>query len=127
MSSTTDIHLSSEIRILDPQIRSHVDTLRVILLNACARTVFPELLDIFGPDAVIKFMDIFGGLTIKVPDRSFLIQAIRDVDVYTMMSKALDDSATIAYLSKKYDIPGEYVREIHNRVKLVREKYGLEK
>lgn len=120
------MQLSKEVRILDPQVRECVDTLRVILLSACSRTIFPELLEIFGPEAVVKFMDIFGGLTVKIPDRSFLIQATRDVDIYKMMSESPDDEAAADYLARKYDMSSDYVRECYDRVKKIRGRYGLD-
>lgn len=126
MSSVTDTHLSSELRILDPQVRGHVDTFRVILLAACSNTIFPELLEVFGLEDVTKFMDIFGGLTIRVPSRTFLKQAIRDVDIYKMMTDSFDKSAAARYLSSKYDIDEAYVRDCFERVKELRQRYGVE-
>lgn len=125
MSSVIDSSISKEIRILDPQVREHVDTFRVVMLSAAHHTVFPELLEIFGPELVMKFLDIFGGLTIKVPDRSFLEQATRDVDIFQMMSKSPDQEAAVDYLARKYDMIPDYVRECYDRVKKIRERYGL--
>lgn len=124
-SSATDLHLSKEVRILDPQVRDHVDTLRVILLSACSQTIFPELLEIFGPEQVVRFMDIFGGLTIKVPSRTFLQQATRDVDIYTMMTNSPEPEAAVDYLAIKYDMDPVYVRDCFSRVKEIRRRYGV--
>jgi hypothetical protein len=117
--------ISPEIRILDPKVREHVDTFRVLLLSQCAKTVFPELLEIFGIEAVLKFLDIFGGLVVKVPDRSFLEDAVRDVDVYHTLSKTTDPEASEDFLAIKYDTDPGFIRDCFRRVQETRQKYGL--
>jgi len=117
--------MGPEVRILDPKVRQHVDTFRCVMLSACRQTIFPELLEIFGPEIVVKFMDIFGGLTIKVPDRSFLIQAARDVDIYYMMTTCQEQDLAVDFLARKHDMLPEYVRECYHRVREIRERYGL--
>jgi len=116
--------ISKEVRILGPHDRDCVDTLRVILLYSCSRTVFPELVEVFGPDLVYKFIDLFGGVTIKVPDRHFLEQAVRDIDIYRTMSNGVRAEA-LKYLAIKHDTTEEYVRERYVHVKRLREKYGI--
>ena len=120
-----DIALGQEIRILDPQDRDLADTFRVIMLSACSQTIFPELLEIFGYDAVIKFMDVFGGLTVKVPSRTFLKQATRDIDIFRMMKDSPDQEVAVDFLANKYDMDPVYVRDCYARVKSIRERYGL--
>lgn len=96
------------------------------MLQACSRTVFPELLEIFGPEAVIKFMDIFGGLTVKVPSRTFLEQATRDVDIFHTMATAQDKTAAKEFLAVKYDMEPGYVLQCYDRVKDIRVRYHLD-
>jgi hypothetical protein len=92
-----DLSIPREVRILDPQLREHVDTFRVLLLSSCSQTIFPELLEIFGPEAVVKFMDIFGGTVIRVPSRSFLEQVTRDVDIFNMVNSSPEREAAVDY------------------------------
>ena len=117
--------LCEDVQILDPQVREHVDTFRVLLLNSCTHSVFPELLEIFGPAAIIRFIDLLGGLTIKVPDRSFLERAARDVDIYHRMSVAESKPEAMQFLALKYDTTPDYVYDCYSNVKKTREKYGL--
>jgi hypothetical protein len=117
--------VSKEIRILDPNVRNHIDTFRVVMLSTASRTIFPEILEIFGPEAAIKFLDVFGGLTIKVPERSFLEQAARDTDIYHMMSSGGNQSDIIEYLATKYDMEPDYVRTCYQRVLDIRHRYNL--
>ena len=117
--------VSKEIRILDPNVRNHLDTFRVVMLSTASRTIFPELLEIFGPEAVVKFLDIFGGLTIKIPERSFLEQAARDTDIYQMMSNGGNQGEIVKYLANKYDMTVEHVRLCYQRVIDIRQRYNL--
>jgi Mor family transcriptional regulator len=120
-----DLSIPREVRILDPKLREHVDTFRVLLLQTCSQTIFPELLEVFGAEAVIKFMDIFGGTVIKVPSRSFLEQVTRDVDIYNMVKNSIERETAVDYLSYKYDTSNEHIMDCYNRVCEIRNKYGL--
>lgn len=117
--------VNKEIRILDPNVRKNLDTFRAVMLSTASRTTFPEILDIFGPEAAIKFLDIFGGLTIKVPDRSFLEQAARDTDIYHMMTSGGNQEDIVKHLADKYEMEPEYVRACYHRVVDIRHRYGV--
>lgn len=102
-----------------------MDVFRLVFIHCAQYTVLPELMDIFGSDAVTKFMDIFGGMTIKVPDRSVLERVSRDVDIYVTLSTAEDDALAASVLSTKYELPEEYVRDVFSRIKKLCDGAGL--
>lgn len=116
--------LGNEVRILDPDVEGHFDTFQLLFMTSAQRTLLPELLEIFGEEALMKFLDIFGGVTFKVPDRSLLERAVRDTDIYETVRKS-DAPEVVEHLSRKYSLPQEYVREIWRRVKDLRQKAGL--
>lgn len=121
MRSSTE---PNEVRILDPQVRDHMDTFRVVFTRSAKYTIFPELMEIFGADKVVRFLEIFGGMTIRVPRREFLEQAVRDTDIYVAISRH-DAPETTDRLAVRYEIPRETVRDIYLRVKALREEMGL--
>lgn len=114
----------SDIQILDPQVRDHMDTFRVVFVRAAQYTILPELLEIFGQDDLLKFLDIFGGMTIRVPDRALLQQALRDTDIYHRISKR-DDPSMTETLAVRYSISTDLVRDIYQRVRVLRGDMGL--
>lgn len=115
--------LPTEVRILDTRLRKHMDLFRLVLLQSGQYTLFPEMLEVFGEEAVIKFLDIFGGITVRVPDRGVLERAVRDVDIYVTMSKC--STADVAGdLARKYDIDEGYVRELYLKICQLQEAIG---
>lgn len=100
-----------------------MDLFRLVLLQTGQYTLFPEMLEIFGEEAVIKFLDIFGGITVRVPDRGVLERAVRDVDIYVTLARC-DTPNVVGDLARKYDIDEGYVRELHTKVKGLQEAIG---
>jgi hypothetical protein len=104
-----------------------MDVFRVVLVQSVQYTLFPELLEIFGPEKVLKFMDIFGGMTIKVPDRSILERIVRDVDIYVTITGSPDVTEAVDLLSVRHQLPPEYVKEVYQRVKALCSAVGLKR
>ena len=121
----SNLYLNNEVRILDPTVRSHVDVFRVMLLTRCSFSIFPELLEAFGAESVIRFMDIFGGLTIRVPDRNFLEDVSKDADIFHTMETWKDQKDASDFLAVKYDSDIVDIRNRYRRIKELLEKYNV--
>lgn len=115
---------SHDIFILRPDVRDHVDTFRAIFVRKAQYTLLPELLEIFGQENLLKFLDVFGGMTISVPDRSILMHSVRDTHIYQSISQ--NDNPDVTHrLALQYDIRPELVRDIYQRVCAIRKEMGL--
>lgn len=123
LQSIDESDLPSEVRILDTRLRKHMSLFRLVLLQSGQYTLFPEMLEVFGEEAVIKFLDIFGGITIRVPDRGVLERAVRDVDIYVTLSKC-NTPEVAGDLARKYDVDEGYVRELYAKVANLQEAIG---
>lgn len=98
--------------LLDIQVGDYLDVFRAAFIEVAERTLLPELCDLFG-DKIIEFLNVFGGRTFTVPDRSVINKAIQLVDIYNKM-KADPDSRR--ELAKTYDILVTTVDDIYDRM-----------
>jgi hypothetical protein len=73
--------------ILDKSSGSYVDILRFIVSEACPKSHIPLIEEVFGRDSMLKFLDIFAGMTFKVPPREVLEKHMRDVAIYMTLNK----------------------------------------
>lgn len=101
--------------IIDPEVRRHFPIFMALLFQRVQRTLLPEILDIFGQEAFLKFIDVFAGTTVTVPDRTVLTNLVRDADIYARLQEGESTEA----LADKYGITTEAVRWIHHQVKRV--------
>jgi|WetSurSiteA1Bulk_404760.scaffolds.fasta_scaffold00320_20 Mor family transcriptional regulator len=110
-----------ELNIVGPETKDYLEVFQVLFVDKVSDTVLPELLDIFGHDALLKFLDIFCGTTIKIPDRDVLKTVLRNTEIYTSMKRGNTD---IKYLARKHNINEHTIREIYSQVKETLSKYG---
>lgn len=84
-------------------------TLTLLILGRW--TLMPELLDFFGGDSktFLRFIDLFGGTTIEVPQRAEIARMARNTHIWTTMRK---DPTADKRLAAFYDITPEYVRQV---------------
>ena len=68
--------------VLDEELPEYTNLLKLALLQHNEFTLLPELLDIFGYNKFLKFIDIFSGVTIKVPNAKLLEHLVRDITIY---------------------------------------------
>lgn len=94
------------LQIFDTVSGREMDILRVSLLDCCSETHIPELYEIFGREAFLKFLDVFSGATIVCPPRETLNRCIRNVGIYLRVEKAPDGSKArlIRDLATKYKL-----------------------
>jgi hypothetical protein len=102
--------------IFDPSAAKHIDALQMALTRTGRDTLLPELYEIFGKEATIKFLDIFAGTTVKVPSKQVIENAIRDTFIYLTLKKA----------KRSYNIkPADVVNDLADRYSIERETVNL--
>lgn len=114
MSKNIPLDTGLGVSILDAVSGRFVAVLRVALDKACPRSPVLDLFDIFGRDAFLKFLDVFQGMTVEVPARAKLEDAMRQVAIYLTLKKtsASGRPGAIRVLANKYGIPAGDVRTI---------------
>lgn len=96
--------------ILDPNLEKTIDMVTMVLLHYNRHSVLPEILEVFGTELTIKFLDIFGGTTVKVPSRDSLHSCVRDVNVYLRLKAG---SATVEDLAHDYQLDKMDIKRIY--------------
>ncbi len=76
----------------------------------------PELMTTNGDKRFLNFLDLFGGLSITVPDRQRVAAMVRDIAIFRSM---LENSMrpNVDRLAQLYSLPVEQVRQINARVR----------
>ena len=102
------------LQIFDTVGLRDVDVLRVALIDCCTESHIPELYDIFGREAFLKFLDVFAGATIVCPSHETLSQCIRNVGIYLRVVREPDDTRPrlVRDLAVKYKITRSQVLRI---------------
>lgn len=103
----------SNLSIVDRVCREKRDLLWVLLMTTGEFTLLPELYEVIGPDKLVRFMELFGGTTIKVPDRDKLCEAAMAIDIFSRCSVAAHRSTAIERMAEEYELPEARVLEIY--------------
>jgi len=94
------------------------NAVKLMLLSKFKDSYIPELYEVFGEQQIFRFLDIFAGTTIRVPRARDLQNAIRDSNVYVLMS-GKDQAAAKDILMKRYSMSSAQVDEVYKEVKQV--------
>ena len=78
-------------------------------------TLLPELAEVMSFDSLIKFLSVFAGQTIDVPERKSLINTVRDMDIYFCL-KANNSTSETARLAEKYSMTVPAIKWIFEKV-----------
>jgi hypothetical protein len=112
-----------ELKIFDQLTGRSLEILELVLVDVASKTHLPEIFSIFGKESFLKFLDVFAGATIHVPQRSVIENAIRDVQIYLILKKASEDSqaSLVREMAERYSISTGTVRrkfvEMEERLK----------
>lgn len=101
------------------------DLLKLVLLQADELSMLPELFDIFGSNTLLRFLDVFGGMTLRVPTRSDIERAIRDVTLFLGVSRAPDRADAVTYYMHHYGMSRADVEDVVARVGTATHFYEL--
>lgn len=116
--------MDSSVYIMDRLTKKRLDILAVILLARSRETLLPELLEIFGREATLKFLDIFGDCEFKVPPREELERAVRDTEIYLRLTQSKRpgdawDDAVVKELVDRYDLTREHLFDVYQGIRAI--------
>lgn len=82
-------------------------------------TLLPELHDIFGREATLRFLEIFAGSTLIVPRIDQLQKLARNVEIYFRLERAPDSqhAEVVRILADDFEISRDQVRVIYAKTK----------
>lgn len=110
--------MDGALHLFDSRLSRRVDALYAVLVASDSLQFFPEMLEIFGQDSVIKFMDIFAGQTVVVPPRDVLEAKIRDV---TLLLEHERQGKSVDQLAKEYSMKKD---DVIQKIQSVRDCLG---
>jgi hypothetical protein len=100
----------------DPSVLEHFEIFEAIFSNVARFTLLPEILRIFGPEEVLRFLDLFKGTKVDVPAPEVLHEIARDTVIYVHMA-AGDSEDELRYLESRYELSRQHLKSIYKRVK----------
>lgn len=109
-------------RLLDRTLLSCADLFLALLLRDGTLTYLPELYEVFGPEKLVDFLDIFAGATFEVPSTEVLSKIARDISVYHDHQSG---TYTFPELARKYDLSENEVKWACSKVSEVEKGIGL--
>ena len=100
-----------------------LNTFQMVFLNATQNTLLPEIIEIFGIEMTMKFLDIFAGTTITIPSRKRFIDCVRDADIFMALSPSDgEDEDIVIRLASKHNLDRQTVLAAYNRTKSITSK-----
>ena len=110
-------------QLVDMPTVQRADIFLVALIDAAGNTLVPEIREIFGESATLKFLQIFEGRTIKVPRYEVIRKAVRDVGLYVdVHATRKSDFTAIGRIAQKYGCTVDAARSTYMRIRaLVRQ------
>ena len=100
--------MAADLRLFSERTGQYIDALYAVLVASDEMQFFPEMVDIFGDECVIKFLDIFAGQTITIPPKDVLELKLRDVSMWLDFSGG--GESVIPTLAKEHGLSEDDVR-----------------
>ena len=100
----------ADLRLYNERTGQYIDALYAVLVASDEMQFFPEMLEIFGKESVVKFLDIFAGQTVTVPPRDVLEAKVRDVTLWLEVSRR-GGAGNVADLAKEHGLTESQVKE----------------
>ena len=95
-----------------------LDVVRVVY----RKTLFPELLEIFGIDLVLKLSEVFGGMKVFVPSITRLHHLLQALEIFHEMCYC-NSETTVEALSKRYGISHRKVTGLYRKMRMIAVKH----
>jgi len=96
--------------------KQFVSVLQAAVLAESQFEVVPEIIDIFGEDYAVKFLEIFSGRVIAVPAIRNLVAMLRKVSIWLALSAARqnkqDYDTAVSRVSKFFALRKTHIRSI---------------
>lgn len=106
--------MTGDLRLFDERTGKYIDALYAVFVATDELQFFPEMLEIFGTESVVKFLDLFAGQTIVVPPRDILEVKIRDVTMWVEFNR--NGESVIPGLAKDYEMTEAQIRDRINGI-----------
>jgi len=110
--------------------RQFISALKAAVFAEAQFEVIPEIIDIFGDDYAIKFLEIFSGRVISVPAIRDIVKKLKEVSIWTALESARrgkrDHEQAVAILATKFKIRKSQVRTIHEAMCSLMESLAME-
>ncbi len=85
------------------------DHMFLALVSSDGLSIVPDRFRILGRDKFLKFVELFGGVTVKFPSKERIEAALRDVSIY---HRYIQDDVDMKTLAEENEIPYKKVRRI---------------
>lgn len=115
--------MTGDLRLFSERTGDYIDALYAVFVATDELQFFPEMLEIFGTDSVVKFLDIFAGQTIVVPPRDVLEVKIRDVTMWLEFNR--QGETVIPSLARDHEMTESQVRERINGIAACLQTVGV--
>ncbi len=104
---------------------AEAELFRVLLFEAAGVSHVRQLYEVFGADCLLKFFDLFAGVTLEVPSREKIERAIRDTRIFFLLNRAKVGyrSEQSRQLAREFDMSPHTVNDIFFRI---RKRFDIE-
>lgn len=105
--------------LVDHRTLARLDLCYLVALDAAGKnSLVPQLFEVLGQDAAIKFMQCFAGMTIRVPSLISVKSTIKDLSVYDKLDKVdRTDAEAVKRIADEAGKTPEQALETYDRVK----------
>lgn len=114
---------STNIWKFDEDLFRSMEVFEALLFRLGMTSYAPELVDLFGKDGFIRFMDVFSGTTFKVPPRQILLDCVRDTVIYHTIENDGENKAQD--LSIRFQKTVQWILKRHQQVRRFLEDGGV--
>lgn len=112
----------SVLKLYDTHTERYVDVLYALLVTTDSTQFFPEMYEIFGRDAVVKFLDIFAGQTIRVPPREVIERHVQDATIWVEVQRG---ERTLPQIAESHGVKLVDIQRACNKVHNALKKLGI--
>jgi len=104
--------------LLDSRALRRVDLFFFVLMDAVADTLLPEIVEVFGHEAMFKFLNHFAGMTIQVPNRVVIERSVRDTSLFHELDRIdRSDAAAVGRVAQQYGRTVEDAMVVYHRLR----------
>lgn len=110
--------------------RQFVSALKAAVFAEAQFEVIPEIIDIFGDDQAVKFLEIFSGRVISVPAIRDIVKKLREVSIWVALESAKqgnrDHEQAVAILATKFKMRKTQIRTVYEAMCSLMQSLAME-
>jgi Mor family transcriptional regulator len=106
----------------DRRSPEYLDAFLVLLLFKSQETLLPELLECVGRESLFKFLEIFGGTTVQIPEKTLIERQMRDASIYVEIIKK---KKPVREVAERHELEDATVRQIAKDTQMLFEQLSL--